>query len=481
MGDIADPSDDIDYSKGISISTGESFTFIKKKRKLEEEDTEKRDKKKSKLEQPTTPTVFEAARTEPTETTQPITYVQFKDYPQTNGDDATTARINVTKDIQLAYEIVTKLFETSTNTNADIQLLFHQTVVNTFDILTRFCIQVPAELRKLLEQVLDRNAGSDALMINRLLEATTIWLQQLHKDFMNKTIELDTLRAPEMSSQVPAQGSLFILPPTLKFFGSYPAAIREARMTGKWLLISVQDESFASLELNRDIWRNDMVQTLISVDYIFWVVDSKSVEGELFCQVYRCSTCPLVAIVDPSTTKMVKQWSKFTKVQAIDELQHFLDSNSFEASLEEPLGPSEHERNYIKLSEEEQIEVALKRSIQEEQLNMVTQDEEKQPPAFESDFLGVTDTYTTSREPNDLVTLQILISSRYHQVTIRKNTPTVMLYALVRKIIASEFNKDPVNVQPFVIATQENLVVENSVVKKIIEYNVSVPLKMLRG
>jgi hypothetical protein len=311
------------------------------------------------------------------------------------------------------------------------------------------------------------------------------WLQQLHQRLVSRLEEVAMLRAPELRPHESAQGSLFVLPESIMFQGSFPAAVREATTTGRWLLVSIYDDSFASFELYRDTWANDVVQTLITVDYIFWTLDAKSVEGELFCQAYHCISYPFIAVIDPLTMIIVKNWTSLSVTRASDELQHFLDSHTIttpagteervmdttQVTVESPKGTD--------LSESEQFEIAITRSLQNNRQEEPSHVENR-VRALEVDFIGVIDQYTTSREPGDLVTFQLQVPNRdITQVTVRKTTPTLILYAIARKILAIEFeHKDYVNVPPFILTTHTNTVLFNCPTTKIENIDVSAPVKV---
>ncbi len=365
----------------------------------------------------------------------------------------------MTKDVQEAYVAVSRLFEESTNSETDTQLLYHHGLSILFEIFARFCIAAPEELLKQLLLAFDPNAPRNIFTINSLLGKVMHWLQQLHQRLVSRLEEVAMLRAPELRPHESAQGSLFALPQSIMFHGSFPAAVREATTTGRWLLVSIYDDSFASFELYRDTWANDVVQTLITVDYIFWTVDAKSVEGELFCQAYHCISYPFIAIIDPLTMTIVKNWSSLSVTRASDELQHFLDSHTIvtpvstaQVTVESPKGTD--------LSESERFEIAITRSLQDNRQEEPSHVENR-VRALEVDFIGVIDQYTTSREPDDLVTFQLQVPNRdrTHPVTVCKTTPTLILYAIARKILATEFeHKDYVNVPPFILTTHTNTV-----------------------
>jgi hypothetical protein len=69
------------------------------------------------------------------------------------------------------------------------------------------------------------------------------------------------------------------------------------------------------------------------------MVDSSSLDGALFSQWYHCSQSPFVAVIDPTTLKIIKQWSSLDARTAVDRLQYIVDSFTFEATIEEKQEP----------------------------------------------------------------------------------------------------------------------------------------------
>ena len=53
--------------------------------------------------------------------------------------------------------------------------------------------------------------------------------------------------------------------------GGFQGARQIAKDSKRWLLVNIQkDSEFSSHALNRDVWRNDLVENLIREGFIFW-------------------------------------------------------------------------------------------------------------------------------------------------------------------------------------------------------------------
>ena len=62
--------------------------------------------------------------------------------------------------------------------------------------------------------------------------------------------------------------------------GGFQGARQMAKDSKRWLLVNVQkDAEFSSHALNRDVWRNDLVENLIQEGFIFWQEVSRHLLG----------------------------------------------------------------------------------------------------------------------------------------------------------------------------------------------------------
>jgi len=83
---------------------------------------------------------------------------------------------------------------------------------------------------------------------------------------------------------------------------SWEAALDEAMQQKKFLLINVQQaDEFASHQLNRDVWRNRQIESLVKQHYIFVQVASSTASGARYSQLYHPPSMPTIAILHPLT------------------------------------------------------------------------------------------------------------------------------------------------------------------------------------
>ena len=89
---------------------------------------------------------------------------------------------------------------------------------------------------------------------------------------------------------------------------SFPGTLAEARATAvkdqKWILVNIQcDKEFSSHLLNRDVWTNETLVSLLRMNFIFWQRGKTSQDGEMFVSMHRLSSelggegFPMIGIV----------------------------------------------------------------------------------------------------------------------------------------------------------------------------------------
>eukprot|EP00521_Asterionellopsis_glacialis_P011221 CAMPEP_0195295650 /NCGR_PEP_ID=MMETSP0707-20130614/17781_1 /TAXON_ID=33640 /ORGANISM="Asterionellopsis glacialis, Strain CCMP134" /LENGTH=574 /DNA_ID=CAMNT_0040356921 /DNA_START=243 /DNA_END=1964 /DNA_ORIENTATION=+ len=91
--------------------------------------------------------------------------------------------------------------------------------------------------------------------------------------------------------------------------GGFQGARSVAKDSRRWLLVNLQrDSEFSSHALNRDVWRDELVENLIREGFIFWQAYDVQDEGQTYAQRYTVADYPHVAIIDPRTGRLM--WRK---------------------------------------------------------------------------------------------------------------------------------------------------------------------------
>jgi len=120
---------------------------------------------------------------------------------------------------------------------------------------------------------------------------------------------------------------LFKPPLDIMFKGDLQDARDSASAAKKWLLINIQDAGeFQCQVLNRDVWSNKAVKTVISEHFLFWQQYKESDEAQRFLTFYpnAGSEWPYVVVLDPRTGEKLVTWEKFDANSFCDLVTSFL-------------------------------------------------------------------------------------------------------------------------------------------------------------
>ncbi|PCD44435.1 hypothetical protein AU210_003512 [Fusarium oxysporum f. sp. radicis-cucumerinum] len=157
----------------------------------------------------------------------------------------------------------------------------------------------------------------------------------------------------------------------------------DARTLGKedkkWILVNLQDmNDFNCQALNRDIWKDEAIKSLVSENFIFLQYDKDFPDAEEFVTFYfpnqtheNPDNYPHVSIIDPRTGEQVKVWTGRPFPSAQDfhaELAEFLDRYSLAANSKNPVAKTTARKpqrvDVDRMTEDEMLEMALKNSLE---------------------------------------------------------------------------------------------------------------------
>ncbi|EJK48732.1 hypothetical protein THAOC_32446, partial [Thalassiosira oceanica] len=175
--------------------------------------------------------------------------------------------------------------------------------------------------------------------------------------------------------------------------GGFIGAKNVAKDARRWLLVNIQSDSdFACHALNRDVWRDELVENLVREGFILWQAENNSAEGQTYVQRYRVSGYPHLGIVDPRTGTLLWRKEGWTQVepltaeQFVEIASDFCSGHSFDrmpvparhsyssggggggaaayggAASAMAAGTS-HKRPLQEMSEEEQLQAAIRASM----------------------------------------------------------------------------------------------------------------------
>lgn len=155
--------------------------------------------------------------------------------------------------------------------------------------------------------------------------------------------------------------------------GGFQGARNRAKDERKWLLVNIQNDSdFACHTLNRDVWRNDLVEALITSSFTFWQAMNDTGDGATYIQRYSVNAFPHVAIIDPRTGRLMWKREGWTQVDPMTSEQFAQTAADFcsQHSFDKPpkVGNLGHrpnrptKRSVEDLTEQEQLEKAIRES-----------------------------------------------------------------------------------------------------------------------
>ncbi|GMG08267.1 hypothetical protein B5S30_g3658 [[Candida] boidinii] len=144
-----------------------------------------------------------------------------------------------------------------------------------------------------------------------------------------------------------------------------------ARSSQKWILINIQLMSdFRCQVLNRDFWSNMEIKDLVRENFIFLQYHSSSSSGEIYKNLYPFTDFPHIAILDPMTGERLKMWSEVPKADKfIEQVVEFLDKFGLDKNHKNPIVEHKTKLDPSSLSEEQQINMAIKKSLNHDEDN----------------------------------------------------------------------------------------------------------------
>lgn len=105
---------------------------------------------------------------------------------------------------------------------------------------------------------------------------------------------------------------LFAPPRHLSSMLSLDKTREQASKEKRWLLVNLQShDEFTSHLLNRDVWADETIESLLRGDYLFWQRGHTSVQGRDYMRLYRTidDQLPLIAILHPTTGAVKFTWT----------------------------------------------------------------------------------------------------------------------------------------------------------------------------
>lgn len=204
-------------------------------------------------------------------------------------------------------------------------------------------------------------------------------------------------RMDELTSTQRRLASLFRPPFDIMSKVNLDVARLEGRSQKKWILINIQDSSeFTCQVLNRDFWSNNQVKDKVRENFIFLQYQQDSPNGTNYTSFYSVEHFPHIAILDPLTGERVHMWPE-GQVPSIDDwiqdIDNFIENNSLDFSKKSK-AQGKANFNPESLSEEKQLEYAMKQSLSHNEHEEDVESESARDVPEEQDVQDVFDDIT---------------------------------------------------------------------------------------
>eukprot|EP00429_Kryptoperidinium_foliaceum_P000728 CAMPEP_0176018876 /NCGR_PEP_ID=MMETSP0120_2-20121206/9103_1 /TAXON_ID=160619 /ORGANISM="Kryptoperidinium foliaceum, Strain CCMP 1326" /LENGTH=443 /DNA_ID=CAMNT_0017351939 /DNA_START=79 /DNA_END=1410 /DNA_ORIENTATION=+ len=158
--------------------------------------------------------------------------------------------------------------------------------------------------------------------------------------------------------------------------GGFEGARTMAKDSKRWLLVNIQkDSEFSSHALNRDVWRDELVENLVREGFILWQAFDIAPEGRVYTERYKVQDYPHISIIDPRTRRLMwkkEGWTQQNPLTAESFAELAMDFCSRHSFDKPPQAPRPNgaasrpaKRPMHEMSEEEQIQEAMRASLQE--------------------------------------------------------------------------------------------------------------------
>jgi len=170
---------------------------------------------------------------------------------------------------------------------------------------------------------------------------------------------------------------LFKPPIDMMFKGDFQSARDSATSAKKWLMVNIQDAcEFQCQVLNRDVWSNAAVKTILREHFIFWQQYKESEDAQRYLTFYPVTDWPYVAILDPRTGEHLVTWNKIDASSFCDLVTEFLSlhpslspqdpEKSEEAEVEPESKKAKTSESILDADEDDQIAAAIQASLKEQ-------------------------------------------------------------------------------------------------------------------
>eukprot|EP01130_Rhizamoeba_saxonica_P014013 TRINITY_DN6054_c0_g1_i1.p1 TRINITY_DN6054_c0_g1~~TRINITY_DN6054_c0_g1_i1.p1 ORF type:complete len:438 (-),score=86.49 TRINITY_DN6054_c0_g1_i1:39-1352(-) len=179
------------------------------------------------------------------------------------------------------------------------------------------------------------------------------------RDFSSERVKSDDPKIAKLTD-------LYKPPIDILYKGPLEGAIKTAINKNRFLLINIQDgQDFRCCCLNRDTWSNPILKEFIKNSFVFWQGHAGTESAEIYTKYHVVKSVPHIAILDPRTTERMKVWEEddceLTTEYVLSEFHEFVLNYPYDDSQYRP--PEYKDTDYDQMTEEEQMEAAIRMSL----------------------------------------------------------------------------------------------------------------------
>lgn len=207
----------------------------------------------------------------------------------------------------------------------------------------------------------------------------------------NRRRRLQQSRFSELSSTQRRLANLFRPPFDIMERVDINGAKLLGRQQQKWILVNIQDSTeFMCQVLNRDFWSDDRIKDCVRQNFIFLQYQHDSPNGLSYKNFYSLEKYPHISILDPLTGERVHKFVEGSVPDVeewLESVETFLNAFSLHPDSNNPLVHHEKKINPDEMSEEQQIEYAMKQSLTASSTTSITTTPQPLPePISKSSF-----------------------------------------------------------------------------------------------
>jgi len=184
---------------------------------------------------------------------------------------------------------------------------------------------------------------------------------------MSRRARMRNERQEQLTSTQRRLANLFRPPFDLMTVANLDTAKQKGKAEKKWILVNIQDPSeFQSQVLNRDFWSNPQIKNIVKDNFIFLQYQENSPNGMHYKNFYHTTTFPHIAILDSWTGERLRTWKDGEVPDVakwLQEVEQFLENFSLNPGSQNPIVEHETKFDPDALTEEQQIEFAIKHSL----------------------------------------------------------------------------------------------------------------------